>query len=61
VPGNNILDAVASIRDTIAYVENNNIPMCLLTLDFQNAFDNISHDYLFSILSRYGLSARLIE
>jgi hypothetical protein len=61
VSGNNILGAVASVRDTIVYAENNNIPMCVLTLDSQNTFDNISHDYLFSILSRYGLSARLIK
>jgi hypothetical protein len=60
VPGNNILDAVTSVRDIIAYAENNDIPTCVLTLDFQNAFDNVSHDYLFSILRSYGLSAHLI-
>ena len=50
VPGNSILDAAATIRDTIAYVENKEIPMCVLSLDFRNAFNRIVHQYLFQIL-----------
>ena len=34
--------------------------MCVVTLDFQNAFDRISHEYFFSTLRSYGLSDRLI-
>jgi hypothetical protein len=58
VPGNSILDAVATVRDTIAYAKITNIPMCVLTLDFQHAFYSISHDYLFAILRSYGISAQ---
>jgi hypothetical protein len=60
VHGQNILDAVNAVRDRIAYAETNDIPMCVLSLDFQNAFDNISHDYLFSILHSYEFSTQFI-
>jgi hypothetical protein len=36
-------------------------PICVLTLDFQSAFDRISHDYLFTILRQYGISQWLID
>jgi hypothetical protein len=34
------------------------MPMCILSLDFREAFDNISHDYLFKMLEIYGFSNR---
>jgi hypothetical protein len=61
VPGNTILDAVASIRDTIAYAEIRRFPLCVLSLDFQNTFDRISHKYLFQILPAYGIDTPLID
>jgi exonuclease III len=60
VPGNTILDAVVTVRDTIAYAESMEIPMCVLALDFQQSFDKVSHDYLFTILRSYGLSDRFV-
>jgi len=45
------------VRDTIAYAESKNIAMCVLTLDFQHAFDSISHGYSIAILRSYGLSS----
>jgi hypothetical protein len=56
--GNNILDAVATVRDTIAFAEYTNTPLCVMALDFKQAFDNISHEYLFSIICSYGLTER---
>ena len=47
VPVNTILDAVATVADTIAYEESRMIPLCVLSLDFKNAFDGIAHDCLF--------------
>jgi hypothetical protein len=52
LPGTTILDITAGIRDTVAYAETAHIPMCVLLLDFQNAFDRISHTYLFRILHK---------
>jgi hypothetical protein len=34
VPGNTNLDAVTTVRDTIAYAESTNLAMCVLALDF---------------------------
>jgi len=50
VPGNTIIDAVATVRDAIAYEESRRIPICVLSLDFKNAFDRIAHNDLFQTL-----------
>jgi hypothetical protein len=45
VPGNSILGAGSRVRDAITYSEMTGTPLCVLSLDFQNAFNRIS--YLF--------------
>jgi hypothetical protein len=60
VPGNTISDAVATVRDVIAHAEHEKLPVCVLTLDFQHAFDRLSHKYLFTILCNYGLSTHFV-
>jgi hypothetical protein len=44
VLGNNILDAVPTVRDSIAFAEYTNTPLSVMDLDFKQAFDNISHE-----------------
>jgi len=61
VPGNSILEAVLLVRDAIAYSETSGSSLCVLTLDFQHAFDRISHHYLFQIFHRYDISEWFIE
>jgi hypothetical protein len=61
VPGNAILDAVVTVRDTIAYAESKKMPLCVLSLDFKNAFDRISHKYVFQILKCYGIGNPFIN
>jgi hypothetical protein len=56
VSDNTILDALAGIRDILAHCENKGKPICLLTLDFKQAFDRISHHYLDTILRKYGIT-----
>jgi len=56
LPGNTISDALATVRDTTAMAEIKKTPMFLVSLDFQEAFDRISHTYLATILRSYGLS-----
>jgi hypothetical protein len=56
-----ILEAVTTVRDAIAYAETKNLTLCILTLDFQHAFDHISHQCLFHVLHRYGISEWFIE
>ena len=61
VPGRSIYDAMATVRETIAQAEATRGPLYLLSLDFQEAFDRISHQYLFPILRSYGSSDWFVE
>ena len=53
--GNAIFEAVAAIRDIVAYTEVHNESVCLLTIDFKEAFDRISHSYLYTIYGNMDL------
>jgi hypothetical protein len=53
---NNIYGAITTIRETIANGELTTTPICILTLDFKDAFDNIAHTNLFTILEAYWFS-----
>jgi hypothetical protein len=56
--GHNIFEAIAGVREAIAYTECTRSAICILSLDFKEAFDKISHDYLLSVLGKYGFSSR---
>jgi hypothetical protein len=61
VPGNTIFEAVATMREAIAQAEVKQVPLCVISLDFQEAFDRVSHHYLFAILLNHGFSNWFIE
>jgi len=54
--GQTIFDAVPTVQDIIAYAEETNKPVCLLTTDFKDDFDKMSHTFLFKMLREYGIS-----
>jgi hypothetical protein len=54
--GTSIFEAVATIRGAIAYAEVKRSPLYVLKIDFQCAFDNLPHEYLFEVLCKYGFS-----
>jgi len=56
--GNSVFEAIATIRDEVAYADVTRYPLCFLTIDFQGAFDNLSHEYLFELLCKYGFNER---
>jgi len=60
-PGNTIFEAIASVREAIAFDEVKRKPLCILTLDFKDAFDRISHTYLFAILRSHGFSDSFVD
>ena len=60
VPENTIFDAVAAIRDAIAYVEKIHRPLCVVSLDLKEAFDRISHKYIWTILCSYGFREEFV-
>jgi hypothetical protein len=53
-----ILKAVATIRDAVAYAEVTRSPFFVVKIDLQVAFDNLSHEYIFKVLCKYGFSER---
>jgi len=61
VPGNTIFEAVATVREAIAPAEVKQAPLCVLSLDIQETFDKIPHQYLFAILRSHGFSNWFVE
>lgn len=61
MPGNTIFEAVATVREATTDAEVKQTPLCVLSLDFQEAFDKISHQYVFTTLKIYGLSDWFID
>jgi len=56
--GNTIFETIATVIDIIAYTNETKKPSYILTIDFKEAFDGISHSFLFWILKEYGISER---
>ena len=53
-----IFDASATVSEAIVYTEHSKQPLCILSIDFKEAFDSISHAYIFTLVTTYGFSAR---
>jgi len=51
-----VFEAVATVRNSVAYANAARTPMCVVTIDFKEASDKISHSYLFAILKKHGFS-----
>ena len=50
MPGRFIGENIRQIYDIMNYTEINNIPGLLLLVDFEKAFDSVSHEFIFKIL-----------
>jgi hypothetical protein len=61
IAGQTILDATATMRDAIAYAETRHVALCVLSIHFKAAFDNIAHKYLCAIMEAHGFSAEFQE
>ena len=46
VQGKTVFEGVAAIRDVIAHAEITGKPLCIVSIDFTEVFDNISYEYL---------------
>jgi len=53
--------AVSIIHEALAPAEVTDTLLCILTLDFREAFDRIGHDYLFTILKSYVICPWFID
>jgi len=61
IGGNSEFDAVAAIRDVVAYSEVTRKPMCIVSIYFSAALDKISHEYLQEILGAHAFNVTFIQ
>ena len=60
IHGRHIYDRIALSRDIIDYAKCDGIPMSIINIDQEKAFDRVSHEYLFRVLKACGLGDRFI-
>lgn len=51
IPGRSMSDSLALVRDCYLYCQERSLPLCILGLDLEKAFDSISHQYLKAVLT----------
>ena len=60
-PYKTIVDSNNNIRDLIFYCNKENVPGCILNLDWSKAFDKVNIDFLCKIMSKMGFSNTFID
>ena len=61
VPGRSIHDNVSLIRDIIDYANENGVPLAVINLDQEKAFDNVDRGYLFDTMRAMGFGDRFLD
>jgi len=56
-----VFEAVAAVKDPIAYAEVTKKSLRVVSIDFNAEFDKISHDYLKEILRAHGFGNLFLE
>ena len=55
IPGRHIYDSIALSHYIIDYAKCDGVPMSIININQENAFDKVSHEYLFRVLKAFGL------
>lgn len=61
VPGRVITESLLLVRDIIWDVGDRRQRMALTTLDFEKAYDRVSHEFLFSVLKKMGCPEKFVK
>uniref|UniRef100_A0A3P9NCC4 Reverse transcriptase domain-containing protein n=1 Tax=Poecilia reticulata TaxID=8081 RepID=A0A3P9NCC4_POERE len=54
VPGRKMTDSLALIRDTYLYCQERKLPLSILGIDLEKAFDSVDHEFLEGILCHFN-------
>lgn len=60
IPGRDIADTIATIRDVIEYMKKDKKGGIILGLDWNKAFDRVEHQFLFKVLEKFGFGKRMV-
>ncbi|CAG2243758.1 unnamed protein product [Mytilus edulis] len=61
IPGRDIADTIANIRDVLDLIESEELEGYLLKMDQEKAFDKVGHTYLREVLKKYGFGDRFVN
>ena len=61
VNGKTIFNTTATLRDIMGFCNYNKTKAIMVSLDFNKAFDNVQHSYLYEALSWHGFSTTFIK
>lgn len=61
VPGRKIMYSLILLRDAVYYARDCDMSLCVLNLDFEKAYDRISHEYMLKVLGKMGFSEKMIK
>ena len=61
VPTRTIYNNISLLRDTINVANTNNLPLGIVSLDQEKAFDRVDHQWLFRTLSAFGFGENFIS
>ena len=61
IKGRTINDNTRLLHDAIAYANDNNIPLALISVDQLKAFDRVAHGFLFKALECFGFGPNFVR